>query len=141
VDQLDREVLDALRADGRLSMVDLGRRVGLSRTAVLARVRRLERDGTIRGYHADVAVDEAADHVARVAVVLSTPDVAGYVRRVLTVPEVTSAESLAGEYDLLVRVAARTAADLDRVLNLLTSWRETVRTTSFVVLSTHTRTP
>lgn len=139
MDRLDRDLLDALRADARLSMADLGRRVGLSRTAVLARVRRLERDGAIRGYHADVAVDDTADHVARVAVVVSTPDVAGYVRRVLAVPEVTGAESVAGEYDLLVRVAARTSADLDRVLNLLASWRETVRTTSFVVLASHTR--
>ncbi len=139
MDQLDRELLDALRGDARLSMADLGRRVGLSRTAVLARVRRLERDGAIRGYHADVAVDQAADHVARVGVVLSTPNVAGYVRRVLAVPEVTGAESVAGDYDLLVRVAAPSAADLDRVLNLLASWRETVRTTSFVVLAEHTR--
>lgn len=137
MDQLDRALLDALQGDARLSMADLGRRIGLSRTAVLARVRRLERDGAIRGYHADVAVDQGADHVARVAVVLSTPDVAGYVRRVLAVPEVTGAESVAGDYDLLVRVAAGSAADLDRVLNLLTSWRETVRTTSFVVLAEH----
>ena len=45
LDELDHRLLDLLAVDGRATMSDLGRAVGLSRTAVLARVQRLEQDG------------------------------------------------------------------------------------------------
>jgi DNA-binding Lrp family transcriptional regulator len=136
VDELDQRLVALLRRDGRASMAALGRAVGLSRTAVLARVERLEARGVIRGYHADVVapgLDPA--HVARVAVSVQTPDARGYVRKLLALPEVTEVESVAGEYDFLVRVATDTASNLDAVLDRLASWRETQRTTSFVVLA------
>jgi Lrp/AsnC family leucine-responsive transcriptional regulator len=134
VDELDKRLVRLLRDDARRSMADLGRKVGLSRTATLARVRRLEDAGVIRGYHADVDLDPATDHVARVGIVLRTQDVAGYVRRLVAIPEVQDAETVAGEYDLLVRVAADSAARLDEILDRIGGWRETVRTTTFVVL-------
>lgn len=138
MDEVDRALLALLQADGRLTMAELGRRVGLSRTGTLARVQRLEADGVIRGYHADVADPGAAPtHVARVAIVTATPDATRYARRVLALPEVTEAESVAGEYDLLVRVTTDSAAGLEAVLNRIGSWRETVRTTTFLVLARH----
>ena len=136
MDQIDERLLALLRRDGRASMAELGRVVGLSRTAALARVRRMEDDGVIRGYRAEVAdARAAAAHVARVAIVVRTPDVRVYVRRLLALPEVSEVESVAGEYDLLVRLATDSAAGLDAVLDRLASWRETVRTTTFVVLA------
>ena len=134
MDELDRQLVALLREDARQSMAELGRRVGLSRTATLARVRRLEDTGVIRGYHADVDVEPAAGHVARVGIVLRTQDVAGYVRRLIAIREVTDAETVAGEYDLLVRVAADSSSRLDEILDRIGGWRETVRTTTFVVL-------
>src|ERR687890_2552115 len=87
LDDLDRRVLAHLAADGRASMAELGRAVGLSRTAVLARVQRLERAGVIRGYRADVVLPgERAAHRARVGIVIRTPDVAGYVARLAAQP-------------------------------------------------------
>src|SRR5688572_33184666 len=109
LDDLDRRVLAHLAADGRATMADLGRAVGLSRTAVLARVQRLERAGVIRGYHADVALPgSAAAHRARVGLVIRTRDVAGYVRRLTALAGVTEIETVTGEYDLIVLVAAET---------------------------------
>ncbi len=136
VDDLDERLLARLRRDGRVSMAELGRSVGLSRTATLARVRRLEAGGVIRGYRAEIADERAkSGHVARVAIVVSTSDIRVYVRRLLALPEVTEVESVAGEYDLLVRLATDSAGALDAVLDRLASWRETVRTTTFVVLA------
>ena len=135
IDDLDRRLLILLAADGRTTMADLGRAVGLSRTAVLARVQRLERDGVIRGYRADVALPgEGAAHRARVGLVIRTPDVAGYVRRLAALPGVGEIETVTGEYDLIVLVTAPTAAELDAVLDRVAGWRETVRTTTWVVL-------
>lgn len=139
IDAIDARLLELLSEDGRAPMATLGRRVGLSRTATLARVRRMEAQGIIRGYHADIESEGAGTHVARVAVTVRTPDVGSYIRRVLALPEVTEAESVAGEYDLLIRLATDSAAGLDSVLNRLASWRETVRTTTFVVLARHDR--
>jgi DNA-binding Lrp family transcriptional regulator len=134
LDDVDTHLLALLRGDARLTMADLGRRVGLSRTATLARVRRLEEAGVIRGYHAEVELAPHEEHVARVGVVVRTPDPAAYVRRLLAIREVTEAETLAGEFDLLVRIAAPTAERLDELLDRVNGWSETVRTTTFVVL-------
>src|SRR3954465_12856807 len=54
VDETDRALLIELQADARLSLAELGRRVGLSSPAVAERVRRLTDDGVIRGFRADV---------------------------------------------------------------------------------------
>ncbi len=135
IDDLDRALLALLAADGRATMAQLGRGVGLSRTAVLARVQRLERAGVIRGYHAEVVLpDEPRAHRARVGVVIRTPDVAGYVRRLMALDGVTEVETVAGEYDLVVLLAAGSAEELDGLLDRISGWSETVRTTTWVVL-------
>lgn len=139
MDDLDRQLLEVLAHDGRISMADLGRRIGLSRTATLARVTRLERQGVIRGYHADIALPPGGGHVARVAIVVKTRDVVAYVRRLMAIDECQEVESVAGEYDLLARFSAETAGRLDEILDRLAAWRDTVRTTTFVVLSRYGR--
>jgi Lrp/AsnC family transcriptional regulator, leucine-responsive regulatory protein len=135
IDELDRRLLALLAADARTTMAELGRSVGLSRTAVLARVQRLERAGVIRGYHADVALPAVeAAHRARVGIVIRTPDVAGYVRRLAALPGVTDIETVTGEYDLIALLTAPNAGELDVVLDRISGWRETIRTTTWVVL-------
>ncbi|WP_433294422.1 Lrp/AsnC family transcriptional regulator [Pseudonocardia sp. CA-142604] len=136
LDELDRRLLMLLAADGRAPMAELGRSIGLSRTAVLARVQRLERAGVIRGYRADVVLPgEAAAHRARVGLVIRTPDVAGYVQRLRELSGVTEIETVTGEFDLIVLVSAPSAGELDVVLDRISGWRETVRTTTWVVLT------
>ena len=136
LDDLDRRVLALLAADARASMAEVGRAVGLSRTAVLARVQRLERAGVIRGYRADVVLPGTpAAHRARVGIVIRTPDVAGYVRRLSAVAGVAEIETVTGEYDLMVLVTAPSGGELDAVLDGIQGWRETVRTTTWVVLT------
>jgi predicted transcriptional regulator len=57
-DELDRKILSLLFENARMSLVEIGERVGLSAPAVKRRIERLERDGTIRGYSA--VVDQQA---------------------------------------------------------------------------------
>ncbi len=139
LDDLDRRLLALLAADARRTMADLGRTVGLSRTAVLARVQRLERDGALRGYHAEVVLPgSSAAHRARVGIVVRTTDVAGYVRRLVAEAGITDIETVTGEYDLIVLVTAPSAGELDALLDRVQGWRETVRTTTWVVLTRYT---
>lgn len=140
LDELDHRLLELLAVDGRATMSDLGRVVGLSRTAVLARVQRLEQAGVIRGYRAEVVLPgpSPAAHRARVGLVIQTTDVAGYVRRLAALPTVTEVETVAGEYDLIALITAPDSAELDRVLDTVAAWRETRRTTTWVVLTRYT---
>lgn len=140
LDELDHRLLELLAVDGRATMSDLGRVVGLSRTAVLARVQRLEQAGVIRGYRAEVVLPgpSPAAHRARVGLVIQTTDVAGYVRRLAALPSVTEVETVAGEYDLIALITAPDSAELDRVLDTVAAWRETRRTTTWVVLTRYT---
>jgi Lrp/AsnC family transcriptional regulator, leucine-responsive regulatory protein len=135
MDELDEHLLSLLEAEGRLTMAELGRRVGLSRTATLARVRSLEDAGVIRGYHA--AVDRPSTrgtHEAVVGLVVRTADQRVYVRRLQAFPELVQVESVAGELDLIARFATDGAARLDEILDRINGWRETLRTTTFIVL-------
>ena len=59
MDRIDQKILQELQADARLSIVELSRRVGLTKTPCAERVRRLEKAGVIRGYHA--ALDRARE--------------------------------------------------------------------------------
>jgi Lrp/AsnC family leucine-responsive transcriptional regulator len=54
IDETNRRIVGELQREGRLSMAELGRRVGLSAPAVTERLQRLEADGVIRAYHAEV---------------------------------------------------------------------------------------
>jgi Lrp/AsnC family leucine-responsive transcriptional regulator len=137
VEEIDRAIVAALTADGRLSYTDLAERVGLSVSAVHQRVRRLEQRGVIAGYTARVSY-EALELPLTAFVAIrpfdpSQPDDAPV--RLAHLSEIDSCYSVAGEdfYMLLVRVAG--PADLERLLQeIRTAANVTTRTT--VVLST-----
>ncbi len=135
MDRMDHAIVRALAEDGRLSMAELGRRVGLSRTATLSRVRRLEDEGIITGYHAAVRYpSDPGHHVARVGILTDTRDTGRYVRRLAGLAAFREAETVSGAFDLLVLFEAPTSAELDAVLDEVKSWPTTTRTTTFVVL-------
>ena len=71
VERLDRQLVDLLAADGRMSFTDLGKATGLSTSAVHQRVRRLEERGVITGFHA--AVDPDAMGLPLTALISVTP--------------------------------------------------------------------
>jgi Lrp/AsnC family leucine-responsive transcriptional regulator len=137
VEEIDRAIVGALTADGRLSYTDLAERVGLSVSAVHQRVRRLEQRGVISGYAAKVSYEALGLPLTAMVAIRpftpSQPDDAP--ERLAHLPEIDSCYSVAGEdfYMLLVRVAGPT--DLERLLQeIRTAADVTTRTT--VVLST-----
>ena len=92
LDRIDRNIVAALARDGRLSMAELASTVGLSKTPVQARVKRLEKDGIIRGYAAVIDREKMGEgHVAFVQVTLSDTRSAAldaFNRAVLSVGEI-----------------------------------------------------
>ena len=110
LDRMDRAILAALTADGRISLTDLAARVGLSKTPVTARVRRMERDGIITGYSATLSWARLGlDHVAFVEGKLSDT-------RERQVPEVEQCHMIAGGYDYLLKVRTTDISAYRRVM-------------------------
>ena len=120
LDQIDRRILRALRANARLSMVALGEQVGLSKTPVTARVRRLEEAGYIRGYRAELDAGQLGlEHVAFVEVRLSDTREAAlqaFNTAIREIPEVEACHMIAGGFDYLVKVRTSNVRDYRRVL-------------------------
>lgn len=141
MDQLDRKIIAALARDGRLSMAELAARVGLSKTPVLARVRRLEKEGYIRGYAALVDHQRMGEgHVAFVQVTLSDTRSAAleaFNRAVVSVPEIEQCHMIAGGFDYLLKVRTRDIAAYRRVLGEhISALPHVAQTSTFVAMET-----
>ena len=121
LDQIDRKILEAVQADGRISNVDLAARIHLSAPQTFRRVRSLEERSVIRGYRAEVAPEAIGYAVtAYVSVSIGGNDF-GRVREVegeiRAFPQILECYSVSGEDDYLLKVVAH---DLKSLSNFLT---------------------
>ena len=109
LDRIDRRILAALQADGRLSNQALADRVALSPSACLVRVRRLEEQGVIRGYHARVdpfALSIGLVIFAEITLKDHRPqELAAFERAIQDIPAIVEATHVTGAYDYLLKVA------------------------------------
>ncbi len=116
MDALDHRILAGLQTDGRQTNAHLADVLGLSQSATHERVRRLERDGMIRGYRAEVAPEGMGVGLqAFVAAELnahSRGHIEGFERGILGVSGVRACYHITGRFDYLVHVAVR---DLERL--------------------------
>jgi Lrp/AsnC family transcriptional regulator, leucine-responsive regulatory protein len=131
VDPINARLLEELQEDARLSVAELGRRVGLSSPAVAERLQRLEETGVIRGYHADV--DPRALGYALTAVIRIRPaprelrKVADLAR---TTPEVVDCRRMTGEDCFILTAHLRDVEHLEQVIDQFVIYG--VTTTSIV---------
>jgi Lrp/AsnC family transcriptional regulator, leucine-responsive regulatory protein len=124
IDQVDRRILQVLQATGRITYDELAATVGLSASAVLRRVRRLEDSGVIDGYVALISPEKVGlGLVAYINVRLekhteshkrSPMDL--FAAAVMTWPEVVECSALTGEMDFLLRVVVRDMAHYSRFM-------------------------
>ena len=109
MDAIDRAIIRHLQADGRLTNVELAERVRLSPSPCLRRVRALERDGVIRGYHADVdpaRVGRGFEVTVHVELALKDrATVEAFEAGIAGFPEVVECRRMFGLPDYVVRVA------------------------------------
>lgn len=115
LDRIDRMILRELQRNGRISNVELSRRVHLSPTPCLERVRRLEREGYILRYTAELAPDRLdASLLVYVEVTLDRTNekVFDMFRKaVVALPEVMECHMIAGGFDYLIKARLRDMAD------------------------------
>jgi len=107
LDRIDRRILQALQADARLSNLKLAERVGLSPTAVLARVQRLVRDGVIQGFEARLDPARLGRGLLEFVEVLldrTTPNVFEQFKAAVQVHEdILECHMVAGGFDYLLK--------------------------------------
>lgn len=108
LDKFDRAILNVLAAEGRISVTELARRIGLSKSPTQARLRRLEESGVIRGYRATLdPIRLGLDHVAFVEVRMvdtREPTLARFNAAIAAIPEIEQAHLIAGNFDYLLKV-------------------------------------
>jgi Lrp/AsnC family transcriptional regulator, leucine-responsive regulatory protein len=125
LDEIDVALLAELQADADRPNVELARVVGLSPAATLHRVRRLKESGVVRAITARLNSAEAGFPLqVYVSVTLARHEEAPYRRfreAVLAIPQVIAADWVTGEVDAILMVVARDVADLQRVLNRLST--------------------
>ncbi len=108
IDGFDRKILDVLAVEGRSSVTELARRIGLSKSPTQAPLRRLEDRGVIRGYRAlydPIRLDR--DHVAFVEVKLTDTResaLAAFNVAVMKIVEIEQCHLIAGDFDYLLKV-------------------------------------
>ncbi|QFZ23572.1 Lrp/AsnC family transcriptional regulator [Saccharothrix syringae] len=138
MDALDRQIIAALRENGRATYADLGRKVGLSASAVHERVGKLEATGVITGYHA--VVDPSSVGLGVTALISIHPtDTADDDEVAVALGELVEVEScyrVAGDESFIVKVRVATVDELERTLGRLRRIQGVARTRTTVVLST-----
>ena len=139
LDGVDRKLLRLLGADGRASYQGLADEVGLSRPAVMERVKRLEESGHITGYGAHLDRAKCGFPVtAFVAVRYGNSDYVGdepRMRQMLKHPGVLECHHVAGEDCYILKVAAPSLEALERILRTLREPGLSASTRTTIVLS------
>ena len=120
LDPIDRKILAELQADGRMTNVELSRRVGISAPPCLRRVRALEETGFIEGYHARVNTRQLGFEVAVFAMVSlrsqAESDLNAFEDRVRSWPLVRECHMLNGEIDFILKCVAPDLSTFQRFL-------------------------
>ena len=135
MDDIDRKILRALRADGRVSFRDLSQRVYLSSNATAERVRRLQSIGVIRGFLASLDTGLLGLSVEAYIDVRLQPGASAqsFEAAVMKLPGVVSMAILTGSFDVRLRVGCKDQTDLIRLIEALRTRTGAQETNSTVI--------
>jgi DNA-binding Lrp family transcriptional regulator len=119
LDRIDIAILDTLQREGRISNASLADRVGLSQSACSRRLDNLEKEGVIAGYHARLS-NAALGHRMTAIVHISLSGqfektLSDFEAAVKRCPNVLSCHLMSGEYDYILRIAAKDLQDYERI--------------------------
>lgn len=136
LDGTDRELLALLQANARESVTTLGKKLGIARTTVIARMERLQKSGVITGY--SVRLNQATlEQSLQAYVGLSVQPRAGrdVLKRLARMPEIKLVCSVSGEFDYVAWIRADSPNALDRLLDEIGETEGVSKTTTSVVLA------
>lgn len=126
LDGVDATLLKLLDQDGRLSLVELAKAVGTSAPTVSERLRKLEREGVIRGFTLDVDTRALGYQIHAIVRIRPLPGKLHIVERLIQDrPEFIECDKITGEDPFLARLVVRSIEDMDEVLEGLAEYAVT----------------
>ena len=137
MDDLDRRLLHTLSKDVRISISELARVLGVSRSTAQGRLRRLETDGTIARYAIEYGEKYTQSLIRAHVLIKVEQKLTGQALAAITkMPEVTALYAVSGDYDMIGIIAAESTEKLSNILDHLADLVGIQRTTSLVILET-----
>jgi Lrp/AsnC family leucine-responsive transcriptional regulator len=138
LDEIDRRILALLQSDCKMPLAKVGEKVGLSAPSVVERVRKLEAEGFITGYHAHLDARRLGmDITAFIGVSIGHPKGISYFEQQLErLHDVLECHHVTGGYTLLLKAKTRDTQSLEALIRVLRSIEGVERTETSVVLST-----
>lgn len=136
MDQTDKRILAVLSRDARISFAALGRKIGLSRTAVQDRVTKLETNGVIRGYHTDYSQNKSGIIRALIFVKIAVRPCDQALDWLASLSGVQEVTSVSGEIDAIAHCAVTSPSDLTVLNDKIGASNLIAKSTSSLVLST-----
>jgi Lrp/AsnC family leucine-responsive transcriptional regulator len=138
LDKIDLHILAILQNDGRVVMKDLAEQVGLSLTPCIERVKRMERDGVISGYHARVTPQALGLQIlVFVEITLrqkSEQAFERFRRAMLAIPEVMECHLVSGDFDYLIKARIPEMTEYRRLLGEILHVADGGQSKSYVVM-------
>ncbi|MDX3773330.1 Lrp/AsnC ligand binding domain-containing protein [Chromatiaceae bacterium AAb-1] len=138
LDRIDISILDALQRDGRIANVDLARKVNLSASPCIDRVKRLEKEGYIEGYGAWLNASKLGLGTAafiQVTLDRTTSEVFDKFREaVVQIPQVAECHMVAGGFDYLLKLRLPNMDAYRSILSLIVDLPGVAQTHTYVVI-------
>ena len=137
MDDKDRAILNILQRDDRTGYAEIGAKVKLAASSVFERVKRMEREGIIRGYGARLDPDILGHGVTAFISIATRAASAEIVPRLSMFAEIEDCYSIAGTDSLLLKVRTGTTQALEALLERMRSTPGVERTRTTIVLETY----
>ncbi len=135
LDKLDRKILSSLLSNGRESIANLSRNIGLSRTAVAERINRLEKTGIIKGYTAQIRVENEGRKAASYLLISCEKGKKNDVTNALKeIPEVRLTSVVGGSFDIIALIEAPDLQSIHHLCNEIESFNGIQKLDTTVVL-------
>lgn len=126
IDARSWKILEAIQADGRISLTELAEKVALSVPATSERLKRLEEAGVIEGFRAVIAPEQIGYGVmALVGITAMQPDKARLLAQLEQMPEVLECLHVTGQDSYILRVVARNVRHLEQFVGSINHFGET----------------
>lgn len=125
IGELNAAILEELEADARISITEIGKRVGLSGPAVSERIKKMEDEGIIKGYTTNLDYDQVGLTVNAFISLKSSLTHAGVVKKIEEIPDILECYSITGHNCLIMKVATSTTKRLETIIWQLQQFGET----------------
>lgn len=116
IDEIDAKILNIIQQDARIANAEIARQVGLAPSAVLERVKKLEERGVIRGYAAEIDAAQVEYGLTAFVAVRTKDCCAENDLALAAIAEVLEVHDVAGDYSYLLKVRAKNAEELAKLL-------------------------